>query len=262
MGTTPRRVDQLWLDYQRTHDERLKAELTRACMRKLYAIANQLRSEMGRAPKLQDLVDAGIVGLMEAFDRFDPTRGVYFETWCTLRVLGAMRDDQRKKSGATETMLLKAKRLRRAAEEMTAAHGRPPSDDELAEALGVSVADVAGVWRQIEGRTQVSLDGSHAEYVDGAVDLDRALVDPRPDPSRRLLAAEARSRLMAALKDLPDKERYTLLLYYFEKLTMADIGLVLDVTESRVSQLHKKALATLARRLGPRKDEFLDALGG
>ncbi len=213
-------------------------------------------------PDFKDLVDAGVMGLMEAFDRFDPTRGVYFETWCTLRVLGAMRDDQRRKAGGTETTLAKARRLRRAAEEMAAAIGRPPSDDELAEAVGMPVPEVAATLSRLDERRPVSLETTHAAYVDGAEDLDRALVDERADPARRLLAAEARSRLLSALKDLSDKERYTLLLYYFEKLTMADIGLVLDVTESRVSQLHKQALATLARRLGPRRDEFLDALGG
>jgi len=145
---------------------------------------------------------------------------------------------------------------------MAAAIGRPPSDDELADALGIPVGEVTAVWRKIEQRRHVSLDTTHDEFVDGAGDLDRALVDPHPDPSHRLLAAEARDRLMDALKGLPDKQRLALVLYYFEKLTMAEIGRVLDVTEGRVSQLHKQALATLARRLGPRKDDFLDALGG
>ncbi|HUT34516.1 MAG TPA: sigma-70 family RNA polymerase sigma factor [Planctomycetota bacterium] len=259
MGASPRRIDQLWHEYQRTRDERVKGDLVRACTRKVYGVAKGLRSEMGGVPRLQDLVDAGMVGLMEAFERFDPSRGVYFETWCTWRVLGSMRDDQRKAAWATEAVRLKAQRLRRAADEMAAAHGRPPSDDELAAALGVSPAEVAGLWRHVKRRRPLSLDATHAG---AAADLDPALVDHRPGPAQRLLADEARLRLREAVKALPDKQRYTLLLYYFEKLTMAQIGLVLDVTESRVCQLHKKALATLTQRLGPRRDEFLDALGG
>jgi len=254
------RVDQLWLDYQRTRDERLKAELTRACMRRVYAIAKKLRAELGGVPNFQDLVDAGVVGLMQAFERFDPARGVRFETWCSWRVLGAMRDDQRRKAWATETVRLKAQRLRRAAAEMTAALGRKPSDDELAEALGVSPADVAVLWSHARQRRPLSLETAQATR-DGRPDTDPALVDPRPGPPQRLLADEARARLRAAVQALPDKQRYTLLLYYFEKLKMAQIGEVLGVSESRVSQLHRAALDTLARRLGPRKDEFLDALG-
>ncbi len=259
MGASSRRIDRLWHDYQRTRDERLKSDLVRACTRKVCAIANDLRAEMNNVPPLQDLVDAGMLGLMEAFDRFDPTRGVYFDTWCTWRVLGAMRDDQRKASWATEAVRLKAQRLRSAADQMAAAQGRQPSDDELAEALGVSPAEVASLWRQVKRRRPVSLDTSHE---DAAPDLDPALLDPRPDPAQRLLAEEARQRLREAIKTLPDKQRYTLLLYYFEELTLAQIGQVLDVTESRVCQLHKQALATLSRRLGRRRDEFLDALGG
>jgi len=257
LGAASRHIDQLWHDYQRTRDERVKADLVRACTRKIYAIAKDLRAEMNNVPPLQDLVDAGMVGLMEAFERFDPARGVYFDTWCTWRVLGAMRDDQRKTSWATETVRLKAQRLERAAEEIATSHGRPPSDDELADALGVSRAEVASLWRQVKRRRPVLLDTAHEE---AAADLDPALLDPRPDPARRLLADEARQRLRDAIKSLPDKQRYTLLLYYFEELTMAQIGLVLDVTESRVCQLHKEALATLSRRLGRRRDEFLDAL--
>ena len=200
-----------------------------------------------------------MVGLMEAFERFDPTRGVFFETWCTWRILGSMRDDQRKTAWATEAVRIKSQRLRRASDEMAAAHGRHPTDDELATALGITTAEVAGLWRSVARRRPLSLDHPPAE---GGADLDPALLDHRPSPDQRLLAEEARQRLREAIQDLPDKQRYTLLLYYFEKLPMAQIGLVLDISESRVCQLHKKALATLGRRLGPRKDEFLDALGG
>jgi RNA polymerase sigma factor for flagellar operon FliA len=258
LSTSPRRADQLWLDYQRTGDERFKAELVRLCMRKVHAVAKQLRAEMGGVPAFRDLVEAGTIGLMQAFERFNPTRGVYFETWASWRILGSMLDEQRKCAWTTERVRLKAHRLGRAVEEMSTAHGRPPTDEELADALGIPPAEAIDLRRHAEQPKPVSLDTLQEE---SARDLDPALIDPRPDPARRLLAEEARARLLDALKALPDKQRYTLLLYYFEKLTMAQIGQVLDITESRVSQLHKKALETLSRRLGHRKDEFLDALG-
>ncbi len=259
MATPPNRIDQLWLEYKRTHDERLKEQLVLACMRRVHAIAKDLRAKFDGAPKLHDLVAAGALGLMQAFDRFDPTRGVRFETWCHYRVLGAMQDDQRRELFASDAIRLKTQRLRRAAEEMTAANGRAPTDEELATALAIPIAEIARLWRHLEHRKPVSLDSAHAET---APDSDRALQDHRQDPVRQLLAREARTRLLDSLKALPEKQRLTILLYYYDKLNMAQIGTLLDVSQSRVSQLHTKALETLARRLGPRKDEFLDALGG
>ena len=257
MPATTCRIDQLWEEYHRTRTEAAKAELARACMPAIRALARKVRREMGNVPALKELVQAGSVGLLEAIERFDPSRGLHFETWCSWRVLGAMRDDQRKDGWVTHTVRLRAQRLRRAADEMTAALGRPPTGEELAAALGTPVAEVADLVAHSMRPRPLSLEV--VAPTEGKPS-DPALVARARDPAQALLAKEARARLLAALKGLPDKERYTLLLYYFERLTMGDIARVLDVTESRVSQLHRKALETLARRLGPRKDEFLDAL--
>jgi RNA polymerase sigma factor for flagellar operon FliA len=252
LAAEPRRLDQLYAEYQRTRNEKIKAELAREYMPRIIAIAERVRSEMGGAPDLKDLVDAGVLGLLEAFERFDPSRGVYFETFCVWRVVGAMHDDQRKFDWASDAVRLKAHRLRLAADALAHVLGRQPSSDELAEALGISPAGVADVWWHVERKRPLRIDSKTR---------GRALEDSRHDPVRRLAAEEARALLLDALKALPDKERYVLLLYYFERLTMAQIGRVVNVTESRVCQLHKKALATLVRRLGTRKDELLDALG-
>ena len=248
-----RGIDQLWRDYKSSGSAELKAQLTGRLMPTIVATAQRLRRLMGDKPEPSDLVHAGVVGLLEAADRFDPSRGVYFETFCMWRVIGAMHDDQKKFDWATGVVRLKAQRLRRAADELANALGRPPTTHELAEALGVSHAHVADVWRHVEHNAPASIDAWKGEG---------SLEDTRHDPVRRVLADEARTLLLDALKALPDKQRYVLLLYYFEQLTMAQVGIVLDVTESRVSQLHRQALATLDRRLGKRKHELLDALGG
>jgi RNA polymerase sigma factor for flagellar operon FliA len=251
--------ERLWHDYQRTCDERLKGDLTRKFMPTLVSIAEKVRWEMGNRPDLSDLVSAGVVGLLEAFERFDPSRGVRFETFCGWRVVGAMHDDQRKFDWASGALRLKAQRLRAAADDLVAALGRRPTDDELAEAMGVSLADVAEARRHAQNPAPLSLDRAAP---DGSRMAEAALADRRDDPIRLLLAQEARSLLLDTLKSLPDKQRQVLVLYYFEKLTMAQIGFVLKLTESRVSQLRQKALETLVRRLGRRKDELLDALEG
>jgi RNA polymerase sigma factor for flagellar operon FliA len=254
--------DRLWLDYQRTGDERVKAELVETFRPTLVAMAEKVRLAMGGRPVLNDLVNAGTIGLLEAFDRFDPARGVYFETYCTWRVIGAMHDDQRKFDWAAGAIRLKAQRLRAVSDELTAALGHPPSDDALCEALGLSHAELTEVRRHA-GRP-ASLDQGRPDAAGGPgapLPADQALADHRLDPERLALAREARALLLDALADLPDKQRYVMLLYYFEKLKMADIGHVLEVSEARVSQLHREALDTLLRRLGPRRDDFLDALG-
>jgi RNA polymerase sigma factor for flagellar operon FliA len=258
LAAQPGRADQLWHDYHRTHDEIIKAELTRECMPMLLAMAEKVRGEMGGVPDLKDLVNAGVVGLLEAFERFDPSRGVFFDTFCTWRVLGAMHDDQRADDWAPNAIRAKAVRLRRAADEMANVLHRQPSDEELAGALDVSCAEVAEIRRHADHRAPLSIDRAPSGE---AIAPGAALEDRRLDPAHRLLAEEARTRLLDTLKALPDKQRYVLLLYYFERLTMAQIGLVLGVSESRVCQLHREALTALVRRLGPRKDEFLDALG-
>jgi RNA polymerase sigma factor for flagellar operon FliA len=251
--------ERLWRDYRRTGDERLKGELTRKFMPTLVCIAEKVRWEMGNRPDLSDLVSAGVVGLLEAFERFDPARCVRFESFCGWRVVGAMHDDQRKFDWASGAIRLKAQRLRAAADDLTASLGRHPTDEELAEAMGISIAEVAEAQRHARNRAPLSIDRAEAR---GSRTPDPGLEDRRLDPVRLLLAEEARTLLLDALKGLPDKQRHVLLLYYFEKLTMGQIGPVLNLTESRVSQLHRKALNTLVRRLGRRKDELLDALGG
>ncbi|MFP4056835.1 MAG: sigma-70 family RNA polymerase sigma factor [Candidatus Brocadiia bacterium] len=257
MAEPTRPFDSIWHEYQRTGDEGCKAELTRRFMPILMPIARRVRGAMGRQPELDDLVNAGVVGLLEAFERFDPGRGVKFETYCGWRVVGAMHDDQRKFDWASGALRFKAQRLRAAAEDLRGRLGRPPSDDELAEALDVSTAAVAEARRHAENRAPLSIDRSQAAEAPGE---HPALSDGRADPARLLAADEGRALLLDSLRKLPDRQRYVLLLYYFEKLTMEKIGYVLGVSESRVCQLHKEALRALVRRLGARREELLDAL--
>ena len=253
MAPQPVSFDELWHEYRRCGTQAAKAQLTSAFMPLMARMARRVRRAMGGRPDLQDLVNAGVVGLLEAIERFEPERGVWFETFASIRALGAMHDDQRKFDWASSALRLKALRVRKAAEELARARGRTPTDAELAQALGLSSADVAHARRHTRYNAPLSLDASTQL-------ASPALEDSSLDPMNRLLAQEARTLLLDAVKGLPDKQRYVLLLYYFERLKMAQIGLVLGVTESRVCQLHREALERLLRRLGPRRDELLDAL--
>ena len=248
--------ERLWSEYQNTGDQSIRAELAERFLPLLLPIAKKVRRAMGDHPELDELLSAGTIGVLEACQRFDPTRGVRFGTFCRWRALGAMYDDQQKDDWATGAIRLKAQRLKAAREELRAALGRRPSDDELADALSIGRAEVAEIRRL--ARKPRSLSGDATDPTDPRLSSDVA-EDSRGDPVRVLLATEARSLLLEALKRLPGKQRHALLLYYFERLNMAQVGLVLGISESRVSQLHKEALATLLRRLGRRRNELLAA---
>jgi RNA polymerase sigma factor for flagellar operon FliA len=251
--------EDLWHAYQASGDEGVKGELARKFMPTLRATARRVCRALGGHPDVQDLVGAGAVGLLEAFERFDPGRGVAFEAYCMWRVLGAMYDDQRKFDWAPLALRLKAQRLRALADELAAARGHEPSDEELAEALDTTTAEVARARRSARHPAPMSLDRAQGGAARAA---EEALVDGRADPARLYAAEEARSMLLEQLRRLGDKQRHVLLLYYFEKLTMAQVGRVLELSESRVCQIHKEALETLVRRLGPDGDGLLEALQG
>jgi len=251
--------DRLWRAYQESGDPEIKGELVHEFMPTLKAMAYRVRRAMGGHPDLHDLMSAGSLGLLQAFERFDPTRGVPFQGYCMWRVLGAMHDDQRKFDWAPLGLRLKAQRLRAVADEMTAARGREPSDEELAEALDTTTAEITRARRSARHPAPLSLEGVRGGAARAA---EEALLDGRGDPAKVLVAEEARTFLLDQLRSLPDKHRYVLLLYYFEKLTMVQAGLVLDLSESRVSQIHKEALDTLVKRLGPHGEELIEAIRG
>lgn len=259
MPADPSPFERLWAEFQATGRIGTTPEAAENVLRVLTPIARAVRHEMGRRPALDDLISAGAIGLLDALPRFDPTRGVRPETFVGWRIVGAMYDDQRTFAWAKGAILLKAQRASAAAEELRHELGRPPSDDEVAEALDITTAELAEVRRLGAHPAPLVLDDD-GEEEDAHRDKGRP-ADHRRDPMRILLAAEARALLLDALKGLPDNQRYTLLLYYFERLTLAQIGSILGLTQGRISQIRDEAMDVLVRRLGPRAQGMLDALG-
>lgn len=250
------RMEELWQEYQRTRDKRLREQIVLAYMPQVRRIARSLLAKIGGKAELDDLVNAGAVALLGALARFDPARGISFATWCAWRVLGAMLDHERKKLWPSETARKRTASLRRATRELAAALGHAPSDEDLAEALQVTPRQIAELRASIRHSKIVSLEASYDRV---SPDLNPALEDRRPGPARQLLAQEAWARLREAFQRLPDRERLIIVLHYVEDITMADIAKVLEISQGRVSQLHARAIAKLKKRLGPRRDEFLDA---
>jgi RNA polymerase sigma factor for flagellar operon FliA len=195
----------------------------------------------------EDLLSFGIFGLLDALDRFDPKKGFVFQTFAVPRIRGAILDELRRYDWISRSGREKLSRLEAASERLYQSRGTI-DDQELMKTLEMDEKGYRELL-EIAGRTyMVSLDDVLA-LEEGEVRRGSAVADPQPDAQSVVERDEDRRRVTEALEALPERERLLLSLYYYEGLTLKEIGQVLGVTESRVSQLHGKALATLRGRL-------------
>jgi RNA polymerase sigma factor for flagellar operon FliA len=192
-----------------------------------------------------DLVGAGIFGLLDALDRFEPGRGVKFETFATPRIRGAIYDGLRELDWVPRSVRSRARSVEHAFGELEAKLGRAPSDEELAEHLSITASELDTWLKSIASTTVGPLDRLvEAGHEPAAVD-QRGL----DTPIAVVEDGELREAMRSEIKALPDREKLVLSLYYDEGLTLAEIGEVLGVTESRVSQIHTRAVLHLRARL-------------
>lgn len=192
-----------------------------------------------------DLVSYGIFGLIDAVERFDPARGVKFETFASHRIRGAIYDGLRQLDWVPRSVRAKARDVQRAIAEFEGAHGRSPSDDELAESLGIARAQLDGWFADIA----ITTVGPLERALDSGIE-PTALTGERPVvPSTVVEAQELSAAVRAEIDRLPEREKLVLSLYYDEGLTLGQIGRVLGVSESRVPQLHSKSVLHLRARL-------------
>jgi RNA polymerase sigma factor for flagellar operon FliA len=194
-----------------------------------------------------DLVSYGIFGLIEAIDRFEPERGFKFETYAITRIKGAMIDEMRSMDWVPRSVRAKAKAIEEAYSKFEATQHRSPTDEELAEATGMSASQLQTALSQISFLGVVALDDVVSEVGDkgGGRTLGDNLADPGEGPGALMELAEMRQLLARAIGGLPERERMTLSLYYQEGFTLAEIGRVFGVTESRACQIHTKAILHL-----------------
>lgn len=195
-----------------------------------------------------DLVSYGVFGLMDALDRFDPTHGVRFETFAAPRIRGAVYDGLRQLDWVPRSVRSKARRIESAIASFEHDEGRSPADGELAERLGISLDELAEWLSAVASTTVGPLDRAVAAGAEPQ-SVDR---DGERTPSAEMEESELRDAVRAGIGELADRERFVLGLYYDEGLTLAEIGEVLGVTESRVSQIHTRAVLALRARLRTR----------
>jgi RNA polymerase sigma factor for flagellar operon FliA len=205
-------------------------------------IAARVGQKLPPCVEMDDLVGAGTLGLIDAVDRFDPSRGVQFRTYAERRIRGAMMDHLRTLDWAPRSLRRRARDVEAAQFEVETQLGRPASQDEIAEHLGLDLKDLLALLAEIRSAQVASLSSA----VDGeATEPEVPLTSHEPDPFECCLRRQYVDRLAAAIEQLTPRERLVMSLYYVEELTMKEIGVILGVNESRVSQIHSRTIGRL-----------------
>ena len=216
------------------------------------AIARRIREHLPQHVELEELVSAGTLGLVDAVNKFDGAKQVQFRSYAQFRVRGAILDSLRSVDWSPRELRRKAREAQEAIQALPQRLGRVPAEPEIAAELELSLEEYQGMLGDLKG---LEIGSLHAEKNEDSGEEELAYV-PGPadeDPLFRCLQGEMRQRLADALEELPEKERLVLTLYYFEELTMKEIGLTLGVVESRVSQIRSSAVLRLRSALGAKK---------
>jgi RNA polymerase sigma factor FliA len=246
-----RDVHALWRDYRRTGDQALRDRLILTYAPLVKFVAGRVGSGLPSHIDDEDLISYGLLGLIRAIERFDPLRDVKFETYALPRIRGAIIDELRAMDWVPRSVRARAREIERAIADAESKLGRAPTDEEIAERLGVTGDELEESLREI-GRTSIAaLDELWATSPgeSGIALIDTIEDTEGPNPQSALAESEMREMIAEALAQLPEREKLVVTLYYYEELTLREIGEVLGVTESRVSQLHTKAILRLRARL-------------
>ncbi|MBI5682717.1 MAG: FliA/WhiG family RNA polymerase sigma factor [Deltaproteobacteria bacterium] len=211
-----------------------------------YRLAVRLPSHID----INDLINAGIIGLIDSIDAFDPARGVKMETYLSFRIKGSMLDELRSMDWLPRSVREKSKQLERGYAELESKLGRTPTDEEMAESFGMDEDNFQELLRKVSCAGVINLEDMGLNKNGDDVNIMECLADPRcEDPVKSLHMEDVRSRLAKAVDELPEKERLAVSLYYYEELNLKEIGHVMSLTESRVCQLHTQAIHRLKGKL-------------
>ncbi len=242
----------LWRRYKTGGDDRARERLVVAYSPLVKYVAGRLSSGLPSHVEEADLISYGLTGLVNAIERFDLTRQIKFETYAIPRVRGAIIDELRSLDWVPRSVRARARGIERANAKLEHKLQRAPDDEEMSAELGISVEEFQAALVQISNSTIAALDElwSVSASSGDQVSLLDTLHDPdAPDPERALDATELKDRVAEAIARLPEREKLVIALYYYENLTLREIGEVLGVTESRISQLHTKAVLRLRSHL-------------
>lgn len=241
----------LWERYQKTKLPELREQLILEYANVVNLVAGRLSMYLGYTVEYDDLVGYGIFGLIDAIDKYDADKNVKFETYASLRIRGSILDQIRKMDWIPRTLRQKQKRMEAAVAKLEAAYGRPVSEDEIAGELGISRDEYEGWRSEAEFTNMISLDDYLEQGTEGRME---SLNSQFEQPENAIQKQELKEMLVEALQKLTENEQKVITLYYYEELTLKEISQILSVSESRVSQLHTKALQKIKDRLGDSVD--------
>jgi RNA polymerase sigma factor for flagellar operon FliA len=243
----------LWEEFGRTRDLRIKNILSEEYLPIVRYVAEKMIERLPHNVQVEDLISSGVFGLFDAVERFDLARGVKFETYCVGRIRGAMLDELRHMDWVPRLTRARANKLEEAYTRLQKENGRAPTDQELATDLRISVDQLDELFREVSGASIVTMGRRTLDKDPNqlGVDImeDEKIEGPLPANARRDLVEFCK-------KKLNTKERYILMMYYFEDLTLKEIGSILDLSESRVCQLHAKLITRLRTHLKHKQVEI------
>jgi RNA polymerase sigma factor FliA len=234
-------------------DEKAKAEALREYAPLVKYVVDKIASTLPRSIDKEDLIHTAIIGLFDAMEKFDAGRGTKFETYAVWRIKGAVLDELRSLDWASRSTRRKAREIDRTCQQLEQKLGRSASDNEIAQQMNLKVGDFSRLVEEVRGASLLSLD--QAVAVDDEHDLT-GLGDVIEDVAAtdvlaEMMETESRDELLESINALSEQERLVIALYYYEEMTLKEIGETLGISESRVSQIHTKAIGRMRTRMQP-----------
>jgi RNA polymerase sigma factor for flagellar operon FliA len=214
-------------------------------------IARRIHDRLPQSVCVEDLVHAGVLGLIDALAKYDPAKNVQLKSYAKFRIRGAILDSLRGLDWSPRDIRRKARQMETVHNQLKAQFGRAATEPELAAAMGLELEEFYIFLRDLRGLDLGSLQAESSEEGHQSAALASLATDPEDDPYHLCLKSEMKEKLTEAISELPEKERQVLALYYYEELTMKEIGQVLGVGESRVSQIHSAAVVRLRAGMRP-----------
>ena len=239
----------LWEEYSKKRTLELREKIIVEYASLVKIVAGRLSMYLGNNVEYDDLVGYGIFGLIDAIDKFDYDKGVKFETYASLRIRGAILDQIRKMDWIPRTLRQKQKKIDSTYQTLEARNGKLPSDEEVANELNITISELENWQNQTKVASLISLDEYLEQGSEIRVENNNSSIS-FSQPDQLVEKKEMKEILLKTLESLTEKEKKVIILYYYEELTLKEISVILEVSESRISQLHTKALQKMRWKLG------------
>lgn len=246
--------NELWQEYKKTKSHAVKDELIKQYAYLIKLVVGRISIYTNSQIEYDDLLSYGVFGLIDAIEKFDYEKGIKFETYASLRIRGEIIDNIRKIDWIPRSLRQKNKLLETTITDFEVQNGREPSNEELARILNISLNEVEILVKNSSIYNLISLD----EYLDQAKEKAtfKDSINPIKTPEQELDEEQSKLLLAEVIDSLPENQKRVITLYYYEELTLKEIGKVMNISESRVSQIHSKTIKILKSKLGNREEFF------